>query len=83
MVHLVVHLPREALLREPVTFRCIYLIKKNLKTYKRYVTNKTRLESSIVGAYIIVEAIIFCLIYFNGMETCFNQAEQNVDVGHN
>lgn len=82
MVHLAVHLPREALLGGPVTYRWMYPIERNLGTYKKYVTNKARPEGSIAEAYIVNEAVTFCCIYFREIETRFNRAERNVDVEH-
>lgn len=83
MVHLAVHLPREAILGGPVTFRWMYPIERNLGTYKKYVTNKARPEGSIAEAYIVNEAITFCSMYFREIETRFNQDERNIDVEHN
>lgn len=67
IVHLVVHLFCEALLGGLVTFQWMYPIKRNLGTYKKYMTNKAQLKGSIAEAYIIDEAIIFCLMYFYEM----------------
>ncbi|XP_020271854.1 uncharacterized protein LOC109847022 [Asparagus officinalis] len=80
MVHLAVHLPREALLGGPVTYRWMYPIERNLGTYKKYVTNKARPEGSIAEAYIVNEAVTFCSMYFREIETRINRAERNVDV---
>ncbi|XP_020242858.1 uncharacterized protein LOC109821073 [Asparagus officinalis] len=75
MVHLAIHLPREALLGGPVTYWWMYPIERNLGTYKKYVTNKARPEGSIAKAYIVNEAVTFCSMYFREIETRINRAE--------
>ncbi|RVX01357.1 hypothetical protein CK203_031234 [Vitis vinifera] len=45
MVHLMVHLPREAKLARPVSYRWMYPFERNLGTLKRYVRNKARPEA--------------------------------------
>ena len=42
MVHLVVHLPHEALLRGPVQYGWMYPIERRLGTFKGYVRNRAR-----------------------------------------
>ena len=41
--------------------------------------NKARPECSIAEACIVEEALIFCSMYISGIETRFNQCEQNDD----
>lgn len=79
MVHLAVHLPREAKLVGPVGYSWIYPIERFLGTLKRYVKNRARPEGSIVEAYILKECLTFCSMYFLGTETKFTQREQNDD----
>ena len=59
MVHLVVHLPDEALLRGPVQYGSMYSIERRLGTFKGYVRNRARPEGSIAEAYIATEALTF------------------------
>src|SRR3954463_15894696 len=63
MVHLVVHLPDEALLRGPVQYGWMYPVERRLYTLKRYVRNRARPEGSIVQAYIATEVLTFCSKY--------------------
>ncbi|XP_026445460.1 uncharacterized protein LOC113346086 [Papaver somniferum] len=79
MVHLAVHLPREAKLVGPVGYSWIYPIERFFGTLKRYVKNRARPEGSIVEAYILKECLKFCSMYFRGTETKFTQREQNDD----
>ena len=63
MVHLAVHLPDEALLRGPIQYGWMYPIERRLGTFKGYVRNIARPESSIAEAYIATEALTFCSKY--------------------
>ncbi|XP_070051829.1 uncharacterized protein [Nicotiana tomentosiformis] len=52
MVHLVIHLPREAKLAGPVQYRWMYPIERFLRKLKCYVRNRSRPEGSIAeGEY--------------------------------
>ncbi|XP_020271785.1 uncharacterized protein LOC109846956 [Asparagus officinalis] len=75
MVHLAVHLPREAMLAGPVQYRWMYPIEKFLGTLKGYVTNRARPEGSIAEAYIAKECLTFCSMYLKGVV----REERNVD----
>ncbi|KAI0502700.1 hypothetical protein KFK09_017657 [Dendrobium nobile] len=55
MVHLAVHLSREARLAGPVQYRWMYLIERNLSVHKGNVRNKARPEGLIVEAYVVNE----------------------------
>lgn len=79
MVHLAVHLPREALLGGPVQYRWMYPFERYLGKFKRYVKNKARPEGSIAEAYIHIECLTFCSMYLQDVETKFNRADRNVD----
>jgi hypothetical protein len=68
MVHLVVHLPDEALLRGPVQYGWMYPIESKLCTLKRYVRNRTRPEGSIVEAYVADECVTFSLKYMDDVQ---------------
>ena len=77
MVHLVIHLPYEAMLAGPVQSRWMYPFERALGTYKQYVHNKAHPEGSIVEAYILNESLTFCSMYLRGIETIFNHPERN------
>ncbi|XP_020242320.1 uncharacterized protein LOC109820573 isoform X2 [Asparagus officinalis] len=77
MVHLAVHLPREAMLAGPVQYRWMYPIERFLGTLKGYVTNRARPEGSIAEAYIAKECLTFCSLYLKGVV----REERNVDCG--
>uniref|UniRef100_A0A2N9GCW6 Transposase-associated domain-containing protein n=1 Tax=Fagus sylvatica TaxID=28930 RepID=A0A2N9GCW6_FAGSY len=81
MVHLAVHLPREAILGGPVQYRWMYPIERFLGTLKGYVSNRARPEGSIAEAYILKECITFCSLYLDGIETVHNRKERNEDCG--
>ncbi|XP_042983672.1 uncharacterized protein LOC122313038 isoform X1 [Carya illinoinensis] len=79
MVHLAVHLPREAILGGPVQYRWMYPFERYLGKFKRYVKNKARPEGSIAEAYIHTECLTFCSMYLQDVETRFNRADRNID----
>ena len=79
MVHLVLHLPKEAILGGPVHFRWMYPIERSMAVYKQYGRNRARPEGSIAKAYVVNEALTFCSMYLRGVETRFNRPERNDD----
>ncbi|CAL8136238.1 unnamed protein product [Prunus armeniaca] len=81
MVHLALHLPREAKLGGPVGYRWMYPIERMLGKLKGYVRNRARPEGSIVEGYIANEALTFCSMYFRNVETVFSRPERNDDGG--
>ncbi|XP_075636598.1 uncharacterized protein LOC142608811 [Castanea sativa] len=81
MVHLTVHLPREAILGGSVQYRWMYPIERYLGKLKRYVCNRARPEGSIAEAYILKECINNWPLYIDGIETVHNQRERNEDFG--
>jgi hypothetical protein len=78
MIHLVVHLPNEALLRGLVQYGWMYPIERRLYTLKRYVRNRARPEGSIAEAYIANECLTFCSGYLDGVETRFNREPRSI-----
>ncbi|KAM6554842.1 hypothetical protein CsatB_015604 [Cannabis sativa] len=66
MIHLVLHLPKEAILGGPVFMRWMYPFERYMKKLKNYVGNKARPEGSIAEGYVADEAVTFCSIYFKG-----------------
>lgn len=79
MVHLVVHLPREAMYGGPIQYHWMYKIERFLCKLKRYVRNKARPEGSIAEGYIIDECLIFCSMYRIDIKTRFNSEDRNAD----
>ncbi|KAK9936382.1 hypothetical protein M0R45_013227 [Rubus argutus] len=60
MVHLTVHLGREARLCGPVHFRWMYPFERYMKTLKDYVRNPARPEGCIAKSYLADECMSFC-----------------------
>ncbi|XP_052290753.1 uncharacterized protein LOC107175715 isoform X3 [Citrus sinensis] len=61
MVHLPIHLRREARLRGPVQYRWMYPFEREMKKLKGYVRNRARPEGCIVKCYLADE----CISYFS------------------
>ncbi|XP_062112469.1 uncharacterized protein LOC133823624 [Humulus lupulus] len=68
MIHLMVHLVREAKLCGPVWARWMYPFERSMKVLKSYVRNHYRPEASMVECYISEEAVEFCSEYMSGVE---------------
>ncbi|XP_020249180.1 uncharacterized protein LOC109826563 [Asparagus officinalis] len=79
MLHLVVHLASEAILGGPVRFRWMYLVERQLYTYKSYIRNRVCPEGSIAKGYIADECMTLCSRYLKGFETKFNRLERNYE----
>ncbi|KAL0013741.1 hypothetical protein SO802_000810 [Lithocarpus litseifolius] len=79
MVHLALHLLREAILGGPVQYRWMYPIERYLEKLKRYVSNRARPEGLIAKANILKECINNCSLYIDGIETVHNRRERNED----
>ncbi|XP_020257468.1 uncharacterized protein LOC109833993 [Asparagus officinalis] len=73
MVHLTVHLAKEAKLAGPVQYRWMYPIERYFLTLKNYVRNRSRPEGSIAKGYLIEEATIFCARYLDDVESKLNR----------
>ncbi|KAJ9542126.1 hypothetical protein OSB04_028632 [Centaurea solstitialis] len=80
MVHLVLHLPDEAICGGPVYMRWMYPFERYMKKLKHYVRNKARPEGSIAEGYVAEEALTFCSMYLQDVQTRFNRPERNEDV---
>ncbi|XP_042944749.1 uncharacterized protein LOC122278634 [Carya illinoinensis] len=83
MVHLAIHLPREAFLAGPVQYRWMYPFERYLRKFKRYVRNNARPEGSIAEAYVHVECLTFCSLYIHDIETINNRDDRNKDIDKN
>ena len=80
MIHLVMHLPEEAILGGPVQMRWMYPFERFMKPLKEYVRNRARPEGSIAEGYVVNEALTFCSKYLKGVETRFNRPERNLSL---
>ncbi|KAD5507409.1 hypothetical protein E3N88_15112 [Mikania micrantha] len=79
MIHLVLHLPEEAILGGPVPMRWMYPFERYIKKLKAYVRNKAKPEGSIAEGYNADEALTFCSLYLKDMQTKFNRPDRNAD----
>nr|XP_033511982.1 uncharacterized protein LOC104096129 isoform X1 [Nicotiana tomentosiformis]XP_033511983.1 uncharacterized protein LOC104096129 isoform X2 [Nicotiana tomentosiformis] len=73
MVHLSVHLAKEAKLGGPVHHRNMYPIERELGHFKSFVRNKAQPEGSIAEGYLAEESLTFCSRYIEDIETRFNR----------
>ncbi|KAI5321240.1 hypothetical protein L3X38_030311 [Prunus dulcis] len=59
MMHVMVHLPEEALLAGPVNYRWMYPIERLLGELKKSVRNRAKPEGSIIEAWVQYESLTF------------------------
>ncbi|KAI5343253.1 hypothetical protein L3X38_011129 [Prunus dulcis] len=59
MIHVMVHLPEEALLAGPVNYRWMYPIERLLGELKKSVRNRAKPEGSIIEAWVQYESLTF------------------------
>ncbi|VVA39304.1 PREDICTED: LOC110711232 isoform, partial [Prunus dulcis] len=81
MMHVMVHLPQEALLAGPVNYRWMYPIERLLGELKKSVRNRAKPEGSIIEAWVQYESLTFCGMYLKDVETAFNRPQRNNDGG--
>ncbi|CAN6539673.1 unnamed protein product [Malus baccata var. baccata] len=81
MIHVMIHLPDEALLAGPVNCRWMYPIERYLGELKKSVRNKAKPEGSLVEAWVAYESLTFCGMYLQDVETAFNRPQRNNDSG--
>jgi hypothetical protein len=79
MVHLAVHLPREAELVGPVQYSWMYPVERTLGKFKRFVRNRGCTEGSIAEGYLSDECLTFCSSYLRVIKTRWNCEERNAD----
>ncbi|BBN70257.1 hypothetical protein Prudu_1452S000200 [Prunus dulcis] len=79
MMHVMVHLPEEALLAGPVNYRWMYPIERLLGELKKSVRNRAKPEGSIIEAWVQYESLTFCGMYLKDVETAFNRPQRNND----
>nr|XP_028957468.1 uncharacterized protein LOC114824488 [Malus domestica] len=81
MIHVMIHLPDEALLAGPVNCRWMYPIERYIGELKKCVRNKAKPEGSLVEAWVAYESLTFCAMYLQDVETTFNRPQRNNDGG--
>ncbi|GJX93403.1 hypothetical protein Tco_0347989 [Tanacetum coccineum] len=79
MIHLVIHLPLEALEGGHIRPRWMFPFKRFMKKLKGYVQNKSKLEGLIAEGYVAEEALTFSSYYFRDVTTKLNRLDRNVD----
>ncbi|GJR07563.1 hypothetical protein Tco_0790215 [Tanacetum coccineum] len=79
MIHLLIHLPLEALEGGPIRPRWMFPFERYMKKLKGYVRNKAKPEGSIAEGYVAEEALTFSSYYFRDVTTKFNRPDRNVD----
>nr|GEZ69261.1 hypothetical protein [Tanacetum cinerariifolium] len=79
MIHLVIHLPLEAIFGGLIRPRWMYPFERYIKKLKNYVRNKAKPEGSIAEGYVAKEALTFSSYYFRDVTMKFNRPDRNVD----
>nr|GEV46199.1 hypothetical protein [Tanacetum cinerariifolium] len=79
IIHLVIHLPLEALEGGHIRPRWMFPFKRYMKKLKGYVRNKAKPKGSIAKGYVAKEALTFSYHYFRDVTTKFNRLDRNVD----
>jgi hypothetical protein len=80
MVHLVMHLPHEAIERGTIHYGSMYLVERRLGYLKSTVRNNSNPKGLIAEGYIVDECLTFCSRYLGDrIETRFNRANGNQD----
>ncbi|GJR90026.1 hypothetical protein Tco_0214037 [Tanacetum coccineum] len=79
MIHLVIHLPDEAIQGGLFRYRWMFPFKRYMKKLKNYVRNKAKPEGSMAEGYVAEEALTFCSCYLKDVETRFNRPGRNDD----
>ncbi|GJU93263.1 hypothetical protein Tco_1318019 [Tanacetum coccineum] len=79
MIHLVIHLPLEAIFGGPIRPRWMYPFERYMKKLKNYVRNKAKPEGSIAEGYVAEEALTFSSYYFRDVTMKFNRPGHNMD----
>ncbi|XP_024013230.1 uncharacterized protein LOC112087553 [Eutrema salsugineum] len=79
MVHLCLHLGREARLGGPVHFRWMYPFERHMKILKDYVRNPARPEGCIAESYLSKECMQFCNLFLKKTTSVEDKTERNVE----
>ncbi|GJT88153.1 reverse transcriptase domain-containing protein [Tanacetum coccineum] len=79
MIHLVIHLPLEAIFDGPIRPWWMYPFERYMKKLKNYVRNKAKPEGSIAEGYVAEQALTLTSYYFQDVTMKFNRPDRNVD----
>ncbi|XP_024009593.1 uncharacterized protein LOC112084601 [Eutrema salsugineum] len=79
MVHLCLHLGREARLGGPVHFRWMYPFERHMKILKDYVRNPARPEGCIAESYLSKKCMQFCNLFLKKTTSVEDIPERNVE----
>nr|GFB32728.1 hypothetical protein [Tanacetum cinerariifolium] len=79
MIHLVIHLPLEALEGGHIYPWWMFPFERYMKKLKGYVWNKAKPKGSIAEGYVAKEVLTFSSHYFWDVTTKFNRPGRNVD----
>ncbi|GJX83445.1 zinc finger, PHD-type containing protein [Tanacetum coccineum] len=79
MIHLVIHLPLEAIFGGPIRPQWMYPFERYMKKLKNYVQNKVKPKGSTAEGYVAEEALTFSSHYFRDVTMKFNHPVRNVD----
>ncbi|KAG7567797.1 Transposon En/Spm-like [Arabidopsis thaliana x Arabidopsis arenosa] len=79
MVHLTVHLGREARLGGPVHFRWMYPFERYMKVLKHFVKNTARPEGCIAECYLAEECIQFCNEFLKKTTNVQEKVDKNTE----
>ncbi|XP_071699679.1 uncharacterized protein [Rutidosis leptorrhynchoides] len=79
MIHLVMHLPEEAIMGGPVYMRWMYPIERYMKKLKNYVRNKAKPKGCIAEGYVADEVLTACSMSLEGIQMRFNHPDRYVD----
>nr|XP_011468530.1 PREDICTED: uncharacterized protein LOC101308701 [Fragaria vesca subsp. vesca] len=76
MIHLMIHLPEQALLTGPVHYTWMFPQERQLGEYKKYVGNRGKPEGSIANADLLNECVTYCDLYHSNT----TEAESSTNV---
>ncbi|KAG7552219.1 Transposase-associated domain [Arabidopsis thaliana x Arabidopsis arenosa] len=83
MVHLCVHLGREARLGGPVHFRWMYPFERYMKVLKDFVRNPARPEGCIAESYLAKECMEFCSAFLRKSTNVEEKSLRNTEYENN
>ncbi|KAL9673345.1 hypothetical protein QQ045_029601 [Rhodiola kirilowii] len=68
MVHLMIHLLDQNLMKRQVYYNWMYPMERQLGQYKKFVRNTRYLEGCITKQYIVQECVMYCKLYMGEIE---------------
>ncbi|XP_048599722.1 uncharacterized protein LOC125579871 [Brassica napus] len=83
MLHLTVHLGREARLGGPVHFRWVYPFERYMKVLKDFKRNPARPEGCIAESYLAEECIRFCSEFLKKTTNVQEKVDRNMEYENN